>query len=138
MLREKLIGAWNLVSIVHSPIDGSESAHVMGEKPAGIIMYTPDGYVSAQLMREDLAGGSSDDQESSDLTYIAYSGPFRVDEDTQTIMHSMFVSLNPNWQGTTQPRTAELNGNTLRLSGPAEIDGRMGEAVITWERAKPS
>jgi signal transduction histidine kinase len=134
MLREKLIGAWNLVSIVHCPVDGSESVHIMGEKPAGIILYTPDGYVSAQLMREDYAGGSSHDPESSGLTYIAYSGPFRVDEDTQTIMHSMFVSLNPNWQGQTQPRIADLDGTILRLSGPAEIDGRMGEAVVTWER----
>jgi hypothetical protein len=134
MLREKLIGAWNLVSIVHCPVDGSESVHIMGEKPAGIILYTPDGYVSAQLMREDYAGGSSHDPESSGLTYIAYSGPFRVDVDTQTIMHSMFVSLNPNWQGQTQPRIADLDGTILRLSGPAEIDGRMGEAVVTWER----
>ncbi|HTF49657.1 MAG TPA: lipocalin-like domain-containing protein [Pseudonocardia sp.] len=138
MLRENLIGAWNLVSIVHSPLDGSESVQVMGDQPAGIIMYTSDGYVSAQLMREDYARGSSHDPESSDLAYIAYSGPFRVDEDTQTIMHSMSVSLNPNWQGTTQPRTAQLDGNSLRLSGPAEIDGRMGDAVITWERAQPS
>ena len=48
-LREQLIGAWKLVSYVEKPTDGSEPFHPMGEAPKGIIMYTPDGYMSAQL-----------------------------------------------------------------------------------------
>src|SRR5271169_1670906 len=50
-LREKLIGAWKLISYVEKPVDGSAPFYPMGEKPEGIIMYTPDGYMSAQLMR---------------------------------------------------------------------------------------
>jgi len=46
-LRERLIGAWKLVSYVEKPVDGSAPFHPMGEKPEGIIMYTPDGYMSA-------------------------------------------------------------------------------------------
>ena len=37
-------------------------------------------------------------------SYIAYSGPFHVDEDKQTLTHSMFVSRFPDWTGQTQPR----------------------------------
>ena len=40
-LREQLIGAWKLVSYVEKPTDGSEPMYPMGEKPQGIIMYTP-------------------------------------------------------------------------------------------------
>src|SRR6516164_7764583 len=49
-LRERLIGAWKLVSYVEKPVDGSAPFYPMGEEPHGIIMYTPDGYMSAQLM----------------------------------------------------------------------------------------
>ncbi len=49
-LRERLIGAWKLVSYVEEPVDGSAPFYPMGEEPQGIIMYTPDGYMSAQLM----------------------------------------------------------------------------------------
>jgi hypothetical protein len=49
-LRERLIGAWTQESYVEKPVDGSAPFYPMGEKPEGIIMYTPDGYMSAQLM----------------------------------------------------------------------------------------
>jgi hypothetical protein len=50
-LREQLIGAWTLVSYEERPLDGSPSFYPMSEQPVGIIMYTPDGYMSAQLMK---------------------------------------------------------------------------------------
>jgi hypothetical protein len=48
-LREQLIGAWKLVSYVEKPTDGFQPFYPMGTEPKGIIMYTPDGYMSAQL-----------------------------------------------------------------------------------------
>ncbi len=52
-LREQLIGAWKLISYEEKPLDGSPSFYPMSEQPMGIIMYTPDGYMSAQLSRPD-------------------------------------------------------------------------------------
>jgi hypothetical protein len=52
-LRDQLIGAWKLVSYVEKPVDGSAPSYPLGENAQGIIMYTPDGYVSAQLIRPD-------------------------------------------------------------------------------------
>ena len=52
-LKEQLIGAWKLESYVEVPVDGSEPFYPLGKKPSGIIMYTPDGYMSAQLMGEE-------------------------------------------------------------------------------------
>jgi hypothetical protein len=37
-LRERLIGAWKLVSYVEKPVDGSAAFYPMGEEPQGIIM----------------------------------------------------------------------------------------------------
>ena len=49
-LRERLVGAWKLMSYVETPVDGLALFYPMGEKPEGIIVYTPDGYMSAQIM----------------------------------------------------------------------------------------
>src|SRR5258706_4241376 len=91
-LRERLIGAWKLVSYVEKPVDGSAPFYPMGEEPQGIIMYTPDGYMSAQLMRlgrpqfasGDWFRGSDEEIKEEALGYIAYCGQFHTDEENQT------------------------------------------------------
>jgi Lipocalin-like domain len=80
-LREQLVGAWKLVSYVEKPVDGSDPFYPMGEEPQGIIMYTPDGYMSAQLMRPgrpkfasgDWFRGSPEEIKEEASGYIAYS-----------------------------------------------------------------
>jgi len=52
-LRANLIGAWTLQSYESSTIDGSHVTYPLGVDARGIIMYTLDGYMSAQLMRSD-------------------------------------------------------------------------------------
>lgn len=61
-LRKQLIGARKLASYVETPLDGSPKRFLMGESAQGILMYTPDGYMSAQLMtpgRRQFASGDS-------------------------------------------------------------------------------
>lgn len=88
-LRDRLIGAWSLVCYEEWPVDGSPSSFPLGATPKGIIMYTPDGFMSAQLSRPDRKPFASGDWfEASDAefreeatSYIAYTGPFHVDEE---------------------------------------------------------
>lgn len=144
-LKDQLIGAWKLVSYIEKPVDGSAPIYPMSEKPMGIIMYTPDGFMSAQLMHPDRKNFASGDwfdgtdeeykQEAS--SYIAYSGPFHVDEEKQTLTHSMFISLFPNWTGQTQPRIVKIEGDLLHLSTAAPIvsGGKTVNPFLTWKRA---
>lgn len=144
-LRDQLIGAWKLVSYVEKPVNGSEPQYPMGERPMGIIMYTPDGYMSAQLTRRDrrpfASGdwfkGTAEEYEEEASTYIAYSGPFHVDEDKRTLTHSMFVSLFPNWTGQTQPRVVMIEGDVLHLSteSPIQSGGKPVMSYLQWQRA---
>ncbi|MBJ9925962.1 lipocalin-like domain-containing protein, partial [Burkholderia cenocepacia] len=53
-LREQLVGAWRLVSYEIRPRDGGTVTYPLGRDARGWILYTPDGYMSAQLMA---AGG---------------------------------------------------------------------------------
>ena len=146
-LRAQLIGAWKLVSYVEQPVDGSAGFHPLGEQPKGIIMYTPDGYMSAQLSKPDRPNFASGDwfagtpedyiQEAS--SYIAYSGPFHVDEANKTLTHSMFVSLFPNWTGQSQPRAVRIEGDVLHLGSvsPIQSSGKEVMSRLTWRRAEP-
>src|SRR5712671_7844627 len=146
-LREQLIGAWRLLSYVESPVDGSPKRFPLGEKAEGIIMYTPDGYMSAQLMRPgrhkfasgDWFKGTPQEFTEESVGYIAYSGPFHVDEARQSLTHSMNVSLFPGWIGQTQPRLVKIDGNHLHLSTAAAFPsgGTMVTASLVWERAEP-
>jgi hypothetical protein len=147
-LRDELIGTWKLVSYVETPVDGSPQGFPLGEKPGGILLYAPDGYMSAQLMRPGRRKGSSGDmfkgalEEYADeaIGYLAYSGPFHVDEVTSTLTHSMTVSLFPGWLGQTQPRVAKLEGTRLELSTSAPTLSRGVEVMahLQWERATPN
>jgi hypothetical protein len=48
--RERLVGAWKLVSYVEKPVDGSAPFYPHGRGAAGHHHDTPDGYMPAQLM----------------------------------------------------------------------------------------
>lgn len=144
-LRNQLIGAWKLQSYKEIPVDGSEPFYPLGKSATGIIVYTPDGYMSAQLMGEtrqafvsgDWFNGSPEEYVNEAKTYIAYSGRFFVNEETQELKHEMIVSLFPNWVGQQQPRIVSLGENILKL-GPATpimSQGRRVMSEIVWKRA---
>ncbi|MDT5111332.1 MAG: hypothetical protein QOE20_3222, partial [Mycobacterium sp.] len=51
MRRDDILGTWVLAS--YTAETAGEVTSPLGPEPVGIIMYTPDGYMSAQLMRRD-------------------------------------------------------------------------------------
>lgn len=146
-LRARLIGAWTLESYREVPTDGSDPFEPLGSNPQGIIMYTPDGYMSAQLSAPDRAPFASgdwfdatDEEYRAEATsYIAYTGPFEVDDDAGSLHHSMTISLFPNWVGQTQPRVVSLEGDTLTLSSASPIMSAGMEVMshLVWRRATP-
>jgi hypothetical protein len=76
-IRERLVGCWQLVRYDVTATVGGEADHPLGDNPLGTILYTPDGYMSAQLARP---GPYDSDYQEPDTYYIAYSGPYDVDE----------------------------------------------------------
>jgi hypothetical protein len=144
-LRERLVGTWKLESYIEVAVDSGEVREPMGEQPIGLLLYTADGYMSAQLMRSgrrDFASGdwseaTVEEYRDEASTYIAYSGPYHVDEKAQALRHSMVVSLFPNWTGQTQARLVSIEKDRLHLSTAAPISrqGRLVMARLTWKRA---
>ena len=147
-LREQLIGAWVLISCVERDIETGIESFPLGERPLGLILYTPDGYMSAQLQCPerppfadgDLLRATPEEYSAAGRSYIAYSGRFFVDEGKRSLSHEMAVSFFPNWSGQRHVRLVELNGERLELStaGPQRLNGALKTAAITWRRAQPN
>lgn len=145
-MREKLIGTWVLETYTEYPVDGSEPIHPFGEHPEGFIMYTADGYMSAQLSMPNRASffsgdwfeGTDSEYRAQGLSYISYCGPFNVDEQSGQLTHTIAVSMFPNWIGQVQPRTVNLAGDVLELGNNSQYrsSGRTVNARIRWRRAK--
>jgi hypothetical protein len=144
-LRANLIGAWTLESYVSTSVDGSDVAYPLGADARGIIMYTSDGYMSAQLMRSDRTPFDRDDPHlahddqlaEAAAGYLTYAGPFTVVEDG-LIAHHVEVSLLPNWIGGIQYRKAHLEDSRLELGPPEPIllDGEPRKAKLVWRRSE--
>ncbi|GAA5001321.1 lipocalin-like domain-containing protein [Actinopolymorpha pittospori] len=130
-IRDRLIGGWRLTGYEETA-DGKPE-HPLGDDPLGAILYTPDGYMSAQLARP----GPYEDDDKPDAYYVAYSGPYDVDQANQTVTHHVQVWVIPSWKGTTQIRQVRFpDPDTLVLS--AEGSPREGETTtITWSRRPP-
>jgi hypothetical protein len=147
-LKEQLVGAWTLSSCVERDIQTGVENYPLGENPLGLILYTPDGYMSAQLQRPerppfaqgDPLRASPAEYAAAGSSYFAYSGRFFVDERKGSLSHEMAVSFFPNWVGQRQTRLVKLDGEYLRLStdGPLRLNGVLKTATLLWRRAQPN
>ena len=145
-LRSTIIGAWSLVTYESTAVDGTGLSYPLGSDARGIIMYTADGYMSAQIMRSDrrlFAGTDAHAASEAELAwaaegYLSYAGPYTV-LDGGLIAHHVDVSLLPNWVGGTQYRAARLADSHLQLapSEPIQLDGELRNARLLWRRVSP-
>lgn len=147
-LFNQLIGSWTLVDLIEVPVDGGKITHPMGPEPKGLLIYNADGFMSAQIMnpdrknfvKEHYTGATPEEYTQEASTYLAYSGPFEVDEMKQTLSHTMYVSLFPNWTGQTQNRIVQFKDGLLLLeSGKSFIsNGLRVIHKLSWKRVGQS
>ncbi len=143
MLREKILGTWRLVSYIEQDDHGGPVTFPLGRDAIGLIMYTTDGYMSAQLMRSgrhdydqpDIAGGTIQQAAAAAEGYLAYSGPYDVDEATNVVHHRVSVSLLPNWLDTVQIRHSSFKDNQLTLVAEIPLGGKVIRSTLVWARA---
>ena len=134
-LRDRLLGAWRLAEFTVTAEDGTVT-YPMGEDVEGLIIYTPDGYMSAQLMEPgrpayasgEFTHGTEEEEAAAAAGYLAYSGPFYVNEETATLKHHMSVSLFP--------KLAQPDPGTLRRAGGRHPHHHSGADPRRRQRAR--
>ncbi|KAF2487228.1 Lipocalin-like domain-containing protein [Neohortaea acidophila] len=151
-LRQKLIGTWKLESYIAYPTPTSvpqRPTYPMTKNVTGFIMYTPDGYMSAQMLipgQQTFKRGEGDDAQWTEAAkrFFAYSGPFYITDEgpgrEETLRHTFQICNLPGWVGDIQIRTHrfEENGEVLVLGSEelAEIKGDKRKPELRWRRAR--
>ena len=126
-LRDAVLGGWELVSFVARDVATGEDRRPLGAAPRGLILYTADGHMSAQLAESDMG------------EYIAYGGRYSVNEETATLHHDVTISMMPELLTQPQFRNASIDGDRLTLSATRSDDaGVTTHSSLVWRRASPT
>ena len=132
------IGTWKLISWEFTQPDGTIQ-YLYGKDVVGYLMYTADGYMSAQIMDPDrqqsdpnfpLETAEAQTLPDSDRaraygTYVAYCGTYTVEGDK--VIHHVKAGLIPSWTGSDQRRRFRFELGRLIIGS--------GKHKLTWERA---
>ena len=137
-----LVGVWRLVSFVIADGKGAVRQY-WDDRAAGLIIYTADGRVSAQLYdaRRPRLGTVWDraDASAAHAAFVgmaSYYGRYRVDASRGTVTHTIEGAMSPDWIGTELIRGYRFLGpNRVELRVLTSAEGPVaGDVVLTWER----
>lgn len=145
-MKNELIGTWRLLSYIEVPLEDGDSTFPYGKSPKGILLYSPDGFMSVQISAsEELRFASGDKMVASSdevlqrmRSYIAFSGRYTVDNPRGGVTYFIDTCLYPNWEGTTQTRKVDFEGDVLyqKSMEPILSDGKLVHAYMTWKRVE--
>jgi hypothetical protein len=123
-VRSQILGAWQLESRTVRDAGGrTQNDPVLGETPAGLLLYDASGRVSLQMMRQGRSQPISRPSNPRDaanprvvLGYDSYFGTFQVDEAAGMITHHVEGSLFPEDLGKDFQRRLTVQDDVLTLS----------------------
>jgi len=132
------VGTWKLISWEVRQPDGTIH-YPYGKDVVGYLIYTADGYMSAEIMDPDrqqsdpnfpLESAAAQTLSESDRvraysTYLSYCGTYTVEGNTVT--HHVKAGLIPSWTGSEQARPFKFDRGRLIIE--------VGTQKLTWERA---
>ncbi len=137
-IEDRFVGTWGFFSHEQRNAKG-EVVPLENPLTGGVIMYTPAGHMAVQLIRGDRQKYAADqptgeEAQAALATYLAYYGPFTVNEVDGTVTHHREAHLNPGSVGDVV-RSYRFSGNRLMLTPPSRIvDGEELTPTLTWER----
>lgn len=139
--KEDLHGSWQLESWTIGYSNRDEFTYPYGEDPTGLLLYTADGWMSASICRHERALFPQDvsfrkipDATKAEAfsSYFHYAGRYRVVDGD--VIHYVSQSLNPDFPGTEQLRHAEMDGQTLVLSGKDQVGDVARFHSLVWHK----
>lgn len=145
LTADAIVGSWELLRWSIEYPDGREPTLPFGPDAIGLIVYAPDGWMTATMCRRSRAGLSAPTAARASTAskaqafdeYLSYGGRWRIDGDA--VVHDVRMSMNPTLLGLPQRREARLHDGRLELTA-AETDPASGRSRlhrISWRRPAP-
>lgn len=142
-LADRLIGTWTLTSFA-LVVDGGPTIAPMGPDVAGYATWGGDGWMSFLIEaagrplydRPAPDGGTDAQTIAAARTFLAYAGPYTVDEPTGSVSQRLRHCLVPNWVGDVHVREVRfLADDRIELSSDAvQTPGGEGRFVLAFDR----
>jgi hypothetical protein len=138
-----LVGAWRLVSITSPDAMGTPRPY-WGEQPTGLIIYTADGQMAAQLYdpRRPRLGvpweaATPDAARAAFVGLSTYFGTYTVDSKARTVTHTVEGAMAPDWIGSKLVRSYRfLDPDRIELSVVADAQVVVNGLVLVWQRVR--
>ncbi|MGA8551740.1 MAG: lipocalin-like domain-containing protein [Stellaceae bacterium] len=118
-----IVGTWRLTSFTEVNRDTGAISYPLGGEPNAMVTYAADGYAATIFTstdRQPPAVAQATDEEAIRLfrSMVAFAGRYELDGDK--LIYRPETSWNEAWNGTTQERLFEIDGDCLRVrSAPA-------------------
>jgi hypothetical protein len=138
LANDKVFGTWRMVSFYTEDVETKVRNNLYGERPNGVIGFTPQGRFFAVVTTKDrMAPKAVEEQAAAFRTTIAYSGKYRLEEDR--FITNVDVAWNEAWVGTEQVRYWRLDGDARLHVQSAPIPNpndpnKKAIAILIFER----
>ncbi|MBZ8142899.1 hypothetical protein CLD22_23770 [Rubrivivax gelatinosus] len=146
LLSRRLVGTWLLESF-SLVSDAGTQIFPMGRAASGYVSYSDDGWMSFQVSASGRQpydvpmqdGGSTEQTVAAARSFLAYAGPYTVDEVQSTVSQQVEQCLVPNWVGDLHVRHVTLDGagGLVLASDPFPI-GPTPHRVVLRFQARPA
>jgi hypothetical protein len=135
--RDRIVGSWQLVSVIYEDLETGERSSVYGDHPAGVQIATKQGRWLALMTADGRQVPETDPQRAEALrSMIAYTGRWRVEGDQ--VVTKVEAAWNQGWVGTEQRRKFRFDGDRLHLESPPtphpNLLGKVVRIIVTWQR----
>ena len=144
-----LLGTWQLVAWELEV--GGRVEQPFGDRPTGLLSYTPDGWMQATIAaagRPGLSGPSARSSPDVEVaatarTYFSYAGRWwlqtatdpQTHDDLEVVCHEVVLALDPAMVGTIQRRRVHLADDRLTLSATESLGAATRHHRLVWQPA---
>ncbi|VVE74484.1 lipocalin-like domain protein [Pandoraea captiosa] len=137
--QRALAGTWTLVAADVQHPDGSR-ARDYGADPKGMLVIDAQGHYSLQIFKServkfasgDKAVASAEEYKAAVIGSSTHFGTLNVDAAAGTLSFHIRSASFPNWEGQTQTRHFELNGDVLSYRVTPRPNGDV--PISIWKR----
>jgi hypothetical protein len=133
--KDKLVGAWRIVSAVVEDVQTKEQKPLYGEHPKGYLILLASGRMMSLLVSEGRKAPQTDEERSAAYrSMVAYSGKFTLEGNKWITKPD--VAWNEAWL-VDQERYFRIEGDKLYIETEPQINPNFGKLVrvtLVWER----